>query len=103
MYQLSYKHIPKEWINGLPLGNGRLAAMYWGDETRDILSLNHEHLWRGKYRDREADCVADKLPCEISARDVFMMDSSNMQPEEWSALARAIDEALKDCSINVAE
>ncbi|MBR3874801.1 MAG: asparaginase [Clostridia bacterium] len=43
------------------------------------------------------DCVADKLPCEISARDVFMMDSSNMQPEEWSALARAIDEALKDC------
>ena len=62
MYQLRYKHIPKEWINGLPLGNGRLAAMVWGDETRDILSLNHEHLWRGKFRDREADYVADKLP-----------------------------------------
>jgi len=25
------------------------------------------------------------------------MDSSNMQPEEWSALARAVDEALRSC------
>lgn len=39
--------------------------------------------------------VKDSLPCEVVARDVFLMDSSNMQPEEWSALARAIDEALK--------
>jgi len=37
------------------------------------------------------------LPCEVEARDVFMMDSSNMQPEEWSVLARAIDDALKTC------
>lgn len=74
MYQLRYKHIPKEWINGLPLGNGRLAAMVWGDETRDILSLNHEHLWRGKFRDREADYVADKLPelrALLKKRDYF--------------------------------
>jgi len=62
MYQLKYHHIPTEWIKGLPLGNGRLAAMYWGNEKRDILSLNHEYLWRGKYRNREADYTADKLP-----------------------------------------
>ena len=37
------------------------------------------------------------LPCEVEARDVFLMDSSNMQPEEWSALARAVDEALRSC------
>lgn len=39
--------------------------------------------------------LGDALPCEMDARDVFMMDSSNMQPEEWCELARAIDEALK--------
>ncbi len=39
--------------------------------------------------------VRDCLPCEVEARDVFQMDSSNMQPEEWSVLARAADEALR--------
>lgn len=39
--------------------------------------------------------LGSALPCEIIPRDVFLMDSSNMQPEEWSALAAAIDEALQ--------
>ena len=62
MYNLSYEKIPTEWINGLPIGNGRLAAMYWGSENKDILSLNHEYLWRGVTRNRTADDVSDKLP-----------------------------------------
>lgn len=33
---------------------------------------------------------------EIVCRDVFSMDSSNIQPEEWSVLARAADQAMKD-------
>ncbi len=74
MYKLEYNKIPAEWINGLPIGNGRLAAMYWGDNKKDILSLNHEYLWRGKNRDRKADCVADKLPLLrelLKKRDYF--------------------------------
>ena len=43
------------------------------------------------------DILGPSVPCEVEARDVFLMDSSNMQPEEWSALARAIDEALREC------
>ncbi len=34
---------------------------------------------------------------EIVCRDVFSMDSSNIQPEEWSQLARACDEAMAEC------
>ena len=41
--------------------------------------------------------IQTDLPCAVDARDVFLMDSSNMQPEEWSALARAVDEALQTC------
>lgn len=37
------------------------------------------------------------LPCEVVPQDVFLMDSSNMQPEEWSVLARAVDKALQEC------
>lgn len=62
MYSLHYRKIPSVWTDGLPIGNGRLAAMYWGDAQTDIFSLNHEHLWRGKYRGKEAPQVADKLP-----------------------------------------
>lgn len=32
----------------------------------------------------------------VAARDVFSMDSSNIQPEEWSALARAADAAMAE-------
>ncbi len=41
------------------------------------------------------DALGPALPCEVRAQDVFMMDSSNMQPEEWCTLARAADEALR--------
>ena len=34
---------------------------------------------------------------EISCRDVFSMDSSNIQPEEWAQLAQAVDEAFQSC------
>ncbi len=34
---------------------------------------------------------------EIIPRDVFSMDSSNIQPEEWSVLAKAVHAAMEDC------
>ena len=34
---------------------------------------------------------------EIVSRDVFSMDSSNIQPEEWTKLAHACDEAMTEC------
>lgn len=40
--------------------------------------------------------IGGSLPCEVIPRDVFLMDSSNMQPEEWCTLAKAVDEALAD-------
>ncbi|NLB42352.1 MAG: hypothetical protein GX815_08840, partial [Clostridiales bacterium] len=50
---MSYKTPASEWIEGLPIGNGRLAAMVWGDRKSDILTLNHEWLWRGVQRNRK--------------------------------------------------
>ena len=35
-----------EWAEGYPLGNGRIGAMIWGEPTKEVLSLNHELLWR---------------------------------------------------------
>ena len=48
-----------------------------------------------------ASQMLHSVPCradvEIIPRDVFSMDSSNIQPEEWSVLACAVDAAMQDC------
>ena len=49
---LFYRTPPANWMEGLPVGNGRLAAMIFGAEE-DVIALNHEWLWRGKNRFRE--------------------------------------------------
>jgi len=60
--RLWYRTLPKEWMEGLPIGNGRLAAMIWGDAATDRISLNHEWLWRGIHRERTCEPVARHLP-----------------------------------------
>jgi alpha-L-fucosidase 2 len=61
MLKMSYNSPPSEWIEGLPIGNGRLAAMVWGCVGADALALNHEWLWRGNNRGRKVAPAADKL------------------------------------------
>lgn len=41
--------------------------------------------------------ISCRAGVEIVPQDVFRMDSSNIQPEEWSMLARAVDAAMQDC------
>lgn len=37
----------ERWLEALPLGNGRLGAMAWGDPRRARFSLNESTLWSG--------------------------------------------------------
>lgn len=50
---LWYQNTPHTWDEGLPIGNGRLAAMVLNYDDCDVLTLNHEFLWTGTGRDRE--------------------------------------------------
>jgi alpha-L-fucosidase 2 len=61
MEKITYSTPPTEWMDGLPICNGRLAAMVWGSAGTDALALNHEWLLRGDNRDRKVVPVADKL------------------------------------------
>jgi alpha-L-fucosidase 2 len=49
------------WIDGLPVGNGRLAAMSWQNGNEDVLTINHEWLWRGVYKNRKPENNAEHL------------------------------------------
>jgi len=44
---LWYKQPAKEWNEALPIGNGRLGAMVFGQTTSERIQLNEESLWSG--------------------------------------------------------
>ncbi|MEE1197753.1 MAG: glycoside hydrolase N-terminal domain-containing protein [Acutalibacteraceae bacterium] len=50
------------WIDGLPIGNGRLAAMVQETDKADEITMNHEWLWAAGIKDRHADKNAKYLP-----------------------------------------
>jgi len=49
-------------MEGLPVGNGRLAAMVLGTPQKMRIALNHEWMWRGENRLREYPDVSSHLP-----------------------------------------
>ena len=60
-YQLWYQKSTEDWLDGLPIGNGRLAAMVVSGENADRLALNHEELWDGLHRYRTTEPVYEHL------------------------------------------
>lgn len=60
--RLFYNTYTENYIEGLPTGNGRLAAMMLGRPEKLRIALNHEWMWRGENRFREQPCVSDYLP-----------------------------------------
>jgi alpha-L-fucosidase 2 len=47
---LCYRQPAKEdvWVEALPIGNGRLGAMIYGDVAKERLQFNEDTLWTGK-------------------------------------------------------
>lgn len=53
---MRYNKPASEWMEGLPIGNGRIAGMICGTSTEcERIALNHELLYKGIFKDREAD------------------------------------------------
>ena len=48
---LFYQHPAREWNQALPLGNGRLGAMVFGNVNNERIQLNESSLWMGAPRD----------------------------------------------------
>ncbi|MDG0811964.1 glycoside hydrolase family 95 protein [Cohnella rhizosphaerae] len=48
---LWYKRPALDWNEALPIGNGRIGAMVFGDPRRERLMLNEDTLWSGEPAD----------------------------------------------------
>ena len=45
--QLWYRHPATNWHEALPIGNGRLGALVFGNPTNELLHLNEDSVWSG--------------------------------------------------------
>jgi alpha-L-fucosidase 2 len=119
------------WPDALPVGNGRLGAMVFGNPSKERLQLNEETVWIGEYRDRnnpqanrtpevrellmagkvhEAEALAaqvmmgvpDRLPCYQTLGDLWL-DFDNVPTEVKDyRLELDLDEAVAKTRFNAA-
>ncbi len=45
--KLWYTSPAKQWVEALPVGNGRLGAMVYGDPFKEVIQLNENTVWAG--------------------------------------------------------
>src|SRR3954451_20194253 len=51
----------KTWENALPIGNGRLGAMIFGNVEKEIIQLNEHTVWSGGPNRNDNPLVLDSL------------------------------------------
>lgn len=62
MRELWYRQPAKVWEEALPLGNGRLGAMVFGNVEAERLQMNEESVWYGGKKDRVNPDAKEYLP-----------------------------------------
>ena len=60
--KLRYSQPAKEWTEALPVGNGRLGAMIFGDPAQERLQFNDDTLWTGEPHEYQHEGAAQHLP-----------------------------------------
>ena len=53
--ELWYAQPAKEWMESLPIGNGRLGAMTYGGIEEETLALNESSMWSGQFNENRID------------------------------------------------
>ena len=62
MEKLWYQKPADEWEEALPLGNGRLGAMVFGQIQKEQIQVNEESIWYGKRREQINPDAKENLP-----------------------------------------
>jgi alpha-L-fucosidase 2 len=62
LLKLWYDQPARQWVEALPIGNGRLGAMVFGNPSREEIQLNENTIWAGQpYRNDNPD-AKEALP-----------------------------------------
>ena len=61
-YNTGYDNIQNQWMRAVPLGNGRVAAMLFGNTDTEKIQINEESLWTGKQVEEKFYATPETLP-----------------------------------------
>jgi len=59
---LWYNQPAKQWVEALPVGNGRLGAMVFGNPANEVIQLNEETVWSGSPNRNDNPDAKEALP-----------------------------------------
>ena len=62
LLKLWYQKPAKQWVEALPVGNGRLGAMVYGDPVSEIIQLNENTVWAGGPNRNDNPNAKEDLP-----------------------------------------
>lgn len=71
--KLWYDKPAEEWMESLPLGNGRLGAMVYGGVETETIALNESTMWSGEYDEHQQRPLGREKLDEI--RKLFFEDN----------------------------
>lgn len=60
--KLWYNQPADQWVEALPVGNGRLGAMVYGDPHQEIIQLNENTVWAGQPNRNDNPLAKEALP-----------------------------------------
>ena len=66
-----------EWLKALPLGNGSLGAMVFGDVNKERIQLNEESMWSGSPSDNDNP---DAFNTRIRSENCSLPESTEKRP-----------------------
>jgi alpha-L-fucosidase 2 len=62
LLRLWYVSPAKQWVEALPVGNGRLGAMVFGDPCKEVIQLNENTVWAGQPYRNDNPYAKEALP-----------------------------------------
>ena len=60
--KLWYQQPAREWVEALPIGNGRIGAMVYGDPQKETIQLNESTVWAGQPNRNDNPDAKEALP-----------------------------------------
>lgn len=91
--RLWYQQPAAAWVEALPLGNGRLGAMVFGDPLHERFALNEDSLWSGIPTDHN---LKDVYPHFLKAQELMLSgDAAAAQRETEKHILGPFTEAYE--------
>ncbi|HOH31829.1 MAG TPA: glycoside hydrolase family 95 protein, partial [Candidatus Hydrogenedentes bacterium] len=92
-WRLQYSEPAKKWVEALPIGNGHMGAMIFGQTAQERIQFNEDTLWTGHPQDYQHPGAADVL---TELRRLLYADKQKQA--EALAMKRFMSEPLRQCA-----